>query len=118
MICQKSYCDPINEEQRSVYMEFEAFMRFKMRFALFLTIVVLGCYFSFLALVAFFPEFLALNVGDSPITLGIIFGLCSILLGVLGTGMYSFVANLFLDSKETDIMERMEKVGLIIKEER
>lgn len=113
MICKNNYCEPGNDEQRALYMEFEAFMQFKMRFTIFLTIVVLGCYFGFLTLVAFFPEFLALSVGDSPVTLGIVFGLCSILLGVLGTGIYSFIANIFLDSKEAEIVEKMKKIGLI-----
>ena len=116
MLCKESYCEPKNEEQRKIYEEFEAFMRFKINFSLFLTIIILGCYFSFLILVGFFPDFLSTDIGDSTVTLGIVFGICSILLGVLGTGIYTFVANFFLDSKEKELISKMRKAGIIIEE--
>ena len=103
MLCKESYCEPKNEEQRKIYEEFEAFMRFKINFSLFLTIIILGCYFSFLILVGFFPDFLSTDIGDSPVTLGIVFGICSILLGVL-------------DSKEKELISKMRKAGIIIEE--
>ncbi|RDU59386.1 DUF485 domain-containing protein [Helicobacter marmotae] len=116
MVCKKAYCEPINEEQRMVFKEFEDFYRFKMRFCLVLTIIILGCYFSFLILTGFTPDFLALQIGDSPVTLGIVFGLCSILLGVLGTYVYSFVVNVFLDKKEEEIIKKMRQTQLIKEE--
>ncbi|RDU71340.1 DUF485 domain-containing protein [Helicobacter aurati] len=103
----------MSKEQQAAFHEFEEFMRFKMRFCVFLTVIVLGCYFSFLTLVGFFPDFLGLSVADSPITLGIIFGICAILLGVVSTGIYGFVANMFLDSKQEEIIKKMKKSGLI-----
>lgn len=116
MFCKETYCKPVNAEQKQVYAEFQSFVRFKMKFCLFLTIVVLGCYFSFLILVGFFPNFLAISVGDSPVTLGIIFGICSILLGVVATGIYSFIVNFFLDSKERELIQKMKKVKIIEEE--
>ncbi|MCX2682640.1 DUF485 domain-containing protein [Campylobacter sp. MIT 21-1685] len=103
--------DTINDKELA-FKEFEIFTRFKMRFCLFLTAVILGAYFSFLILVGFFPEFLSIRIGDSAITLGIVFGVCSILLGVLGTGIYSFVVNYFLDSKQEELLARMTKQNL------
>lgn len=117
MLCRETYCEPKNEEQRKIYEEFKAFTSFKIKFSLFLTIVILGCYFSFLVLVGFFPNFLAVSIGDSPVTLGIVFGICSILLGVLGTGVYTFVANVFLDSKQRELVSRMRTAEIIIEEE-
>jgi len=117
MICKKAYCEPMNEEQRVVFKEFKDFHRFKMRFCLVLTIIILGCYFSFLILTGFVPDFLAISIGNSPVTLGIVFGICSILLGVAGTYAYSFVVNVFLDKKEEEIIANMRRTQLIKEEE-
>lgn len=116
MVCKKAYCEPMNETQRAIFKEFNEFMRFKIYFSLFLCFVILGCYFSFLILVAFFPNFLGISIGDSPVTLGIIFGICSILLGVLGTYIYGFVSNFFLDTKQDEILQKMQASGLIVEE--
>lgn len=116
MLCKESYCEPRNEEQRKLYEEFVSFMKFKINLSLFLTMVILGCYFTFLILVGFFPDFLSIDIGDSPITLGIVFGIFSIMLGVLGTGLYTFIANVFLDPKQEKLLTKMRTAGIIIEE--
>ncbi|STQ86343.1 DUF485 domain-containing protein [Helicobacter muridarum] len=105
--------DNLSKEQKIVYEEFKEFMRFKIRFCVFLTVLILGCYFSFLGLVGFFPDLLGLRVGDSPVTVGIVFGICAILLGIISTGLYGFVANYFFDDKQKEILNKMQKSEII-----
>lgn len=114
MTCEKAYCEPQNLEQKKLFEEYENFMRFKLNFALFLSFIILGAYFSFLALVGFFPDFLGISIGESAITLGIVFGICAILLGVLGTYVYSFIANNFLDKRQEELLAKMKEAKLIV----
>tara|TARA_Y100000590_G_scaffold14274_1_gene17155 strand:+ start:24297 stop:24602 length:306 start_codon:yes stop_codon:yes gene_type:complete len=61
-----------------------------------LSTITLLTYFSFILLVAFFPEVLGKKISDSSIiTIGIPIGVSIILLAFLSTGIYVFIANKF-----------------------
>ena len=72
-----------------------------------LSAVTLLTYFSFILLVAFFPEILGLRMSDeSIITIGIPIGVSIILLAFASTGIYVFIANREFDQTEKRILKK------------
>jgi len=72
-----------------------------------LSAVTLLTYFSFILLVAFFPEVLGLRISDeSIITIGIPIGVSIILLAFASTGIYVFIANREFDQTEKIILKK------------
>ncbi|MBC33397.1 MAG: hypothetical protein CMN01_02060 [Rickettsiales bacterium] len=59
--------------------------------------VILLVYFSFIVILAFFPEILRKPVAGTSITYGIFAGLSIILFSILMTFVYVLIANNFLD---------------------
>ena len=59
--------------------------------------IILLVYFSFILILAFFPEILRNSVAGTSITYGIIAGLGIILFSILMTFVYVLIANNFLD---------------------
>ncbi len=59
--------------------------------------IILLVYFSFIVLLAFFPEILRKVVAGTSITYGIFAGLSIILFSILMTFVYVLIANNFLD---------------------
>ena len=59
--------------------------------------IILLVYFSFIIILAFFPEVLRKLVAGTSITYGIFAGLSIILFSILMTFVYSLIANNFLD---------------------
>ena len=72
-----------------------------------LSAVTLLIYFSFILLIAFFPEVLGIRISDeSIITVGIPIGVSIILLAFASTGIYVFIANREFDQTEQRILRK------------
>jgi uncharacterized membrane protein (DUF485 family) len=83
--------------------DFKSLVRKKSYVSWLLSAITLLTYFSFILLVAFFPEVLGHKISDeSIITIGIPIGVSIILLAFASTGIYVFIAN-----KEFDQIERI-----------
>jgi len=83
--------------------DFKSLIRKKSYVSWLLSAITLLTYFSFILLVAFFPEVLGHKISDeSIITIGIPIGVSIILLAFASTGIYVFIAN-----KEFDQIERI-----------
>lgn len=59
------------------------------------------------------PEILGYKLGPSAITLGIIIGIGLILLCIISTGIYTFIANHFLDKEQEEMIKNLKKQGLL-----
>ena len=72
-----------------------------------LSAITLITYFSFILLIAFFPEVLGAKISDkSIITIGIPIGVSIILLAFASTGTYVFIANKQFDKIEKSILKK------------
>ena len=82
---------------------FKSLVKRKSYISWLLSAITLLTYFSFILLVAFFPEVLGHKISDeSIITIGIPIGISIIILAFASTGIYVFIAN-----KEFDQIERI-----------
>lgn len=92
---------------------FYKFVSFRNKFCVFLSIVILFCYYSFIVGVGAFPEVLGYRLGPSSISLGIIFGVFLIVLSIVGTGIYTLFANKYFDKEQAEILEGLQKSGAL-----
>ena len=73
---------------------FKSLVKRKSYISWLLSAITLLTYFSFILLVAFFPEVLGHKISDeSIITIGIPIGISIIILAFASTGIYVFIAN-------------------------
>ena len=87
--------------------EFKSLVKRKSFVSWLLSAVILLTYFSFILLIAFFPEVLGLRISDeSIITIGIPIGVSIILLAFASTGIYVFIANREFDQTEKRILKK------------
>lgn len=70
-----------------------------------LSFTLIGVYFLFILVVAFWPELLAAKMGDGVTTIGIPVGICIILLCFGLTGIYVRKANGEFDALEKEIRD-------------
>jgi uncharacterized membrane protein (DUF485 family) len=87
--------------------EFQALVRRKNSISTVLTILMLGVYFGFAALLAFSPETLAAPAGRA--TIGIPVGIGVIIFAWILTGIYVQWANTKYDSMVAHLRARVEK---------
>lgn len=73
--------------------KFEELVRKRSRFAWILSFIMLGVYYAFILVLAFFPEIFARKIGEGVTTLGIPVGICVILIAFVLTGIYTQRAN-------------------------
>ena len=74
-----------------------------------LSTITLLTYFSFILLVAFFPEILGIKISkNSVITIGIPIGVSIIILAFISTGIYVLIANKEFDQKEKKILKKIK----------
>ncbi len=85
--------------------QFQELVRTRRKFGWTLTIIMLVIYYGFIALVAFAPGMIGMNVGGS-ITLGLPLGILVILSAVVLTGIYVWRANGEFDSLSGKITAR------------
>ena len=87
--------------------DFKSLVKRKSFVSWFLSTVTLLTYFSFILIVAFYPEILGLKISDeSIITIGIPIGVSIILLAFVSTGTYVYIANREFDQKEKIILKK------------
>jgi uncharacterized membrane protein (DUF485 family) len=81
------------------------------RFSWLLASIILIAYFSFILIIAFFPELFGIPIMEgSVITWGIPVALCVILLSFLLTGIYVYRANKEFDQLVNDVVEQAQKI--------
>jgi uncharacterized membrane protein (DUF485 family) len=87
--------------------DFKSLVKRKSFVSWILSAITLLTYFSFILLVAFFPEVLGLRMSDeSIIAIGIPIGVSIILLAFASTGVYIFIANREFDQIEKKILKK------------
>ncbi len=90
--------------------EFKSLVKRKSFVSWLLSSITLLTYFSFILLVAFFPEVLGARISDeSIITIGIPIGVSIILLAFTLTGIYVLIANREFDQIERIILKKHNK---------
>ncbi|QQF52041.1 DUF485 domain-containing protein [Campylobacter fetus subsp. venerealis] len=92
---------------------FNILVEIRSHFAWFLFAVVAILYYTLMLLIGLAPEFLGLKIGSNPVSLAIIIGIFIIVTCVSLTGIYTYVANTFLDREFAGAIDRLEKAGLI-----
>ncbi|WDL74596.1 DUF485 domain-containing protein [Helicobacter winghamensis] len=98
--------------QQSIH-EFKKFVSFRNKVALWLSAIVLVCYYAFVISIGLFPDILGYRLGPSSITLGIIVGIFLIALCVTATGLYTFLANQYFDRQQDEILQNLEQSGAL-----
>lgn len=99
--------------QKNAKARFYKFVSFRNKFCLYLSLVILVCYYGFVASVGFFPEVLGYRLGPSSITLGIILGIFIIVLSIVSTGIYTLFANKYFDKEQAEILEDLQESGAL-----
>lgn len=99
--------------QESAKARFYKFVSFRNKFCLYLSLVILVCYYGFVASVGFFPEVLGYRLGPSSITLGIILGIAIIAISIVSTGIYTLFANKYFDKEQAEILEDLQESGAL-----
>lgn len=103
----------LTENQQRALSKFRQFVSFRNKISLVLSLVVLVCYYAFVLSVGLFPEVLGYRLGPSSITLGIIAGLFIIVLSIIVTGIYTFLANTYFDKDQENILNQLQESNLI-----
>ena len=99
--------------QKNAKARFYKFVSFRNKFCLYLSLVILVCYYAFVASIGFFPEVLGYRLGPSSITLGIILGIFIIVLSIVSTGIYTLFANKYFDKEQAEILEDLQESGAL-----
>ena len=92
---------------------FYKFVSFRNKFCIYLSLVILVCYYTFVASVGFFPEVLGYRLGPSSITLGIMLGIGIIVISIASTGIYTLFANKYFDKEQAQIIEDLQESGAL-----
>lgn len=92
---------------------FYKFVSFRNRFCVFLSLVILVCYYAFVLSVGFFPEMLGYRLGPSSVTLGILWGITIIVVSIASTGIYTLFANKYFDKEQAEIIEDLQDSGAL-----
>lgn len=103
----------LNAEQKNAVLRFKKFVSFRNKISLNLSLIVLICYYIFVLGIGLMPEILGYKLGPSSITLGIMVGIGLILLCIISTGIYTFIANYFLDKEQEEMIKNLENEGLL-----
>lgn len=99
--------------QEGAVARFYKFVLFRNKFCVWLSLVILVCYYAFVASIGFFPEVLGYRLGPSSITLGIILGIFIIVLSIVSTGIYTLFANKYFDKEQAEILEDLQESGAL-----
>lgn len=92
---------------------FYKFVSFRNKFCVYLSLVVLVCYYTFVLSIGFLPEILGYRLGPSSITLGILWGISIIVISIIGTGIYTLFANKYFDKEQSQIIEDLQDSGAL-----
>ncbi|BEG57547.1 hypothetical protein NHP21005_12350 [Helicobacter sp. NHP21005] len=100
-------------DKQKAIAEFRAFIALRQRVSWVLAGVVFACYYLFVLGIGLFPQVLAYRLGPSAITLGIVAGVFLIVLCVVLTGLYTFLANKHFDTHQAQILDKLQKSGAL-----
>jgi len=89
--------------------KFHHLVKQRSRWAWRLSSVILTMYFSFILLIAFFPEWLGHSLFGGVITIGIPIGVLIILVAFILTGVYVHKANKDFDRMNQDILRELKQ---------
>lgn len=111
-INQKTY----SKKQELIMNRFNKFISSRNKISLILSMIIMTCYYIFIFTVGAFPKTLGYKIADSSITIGILMGLIIIMLCIISTGIYTYIANKYFDKEQNLILKEMEESGLIQKQ--
>jgi|SaaInl3SG_22_DNA_1037383.scaffolds.fasta_scaffold01683_2 uncharacterized membrane protein (DUF485 family) len=77
--------------------DFALLISLKKKIVLPLLIIIIGSYFSFILCIAYYPELLTIQISDSTISFGIVFGFCLIILIFFITVLYVYLSNKYIE---------------------
>lgn len=103
----------LNQKQKELLLRFKTFISLKSKLALILSLLIFVCYYAFVLGIGLFPDVLGYQLGPSSISLGIILGIFLMLLCMVATGVYTFIANYFFDKEQNAILKDLQKEGLL-----
>ncbi|WP_300733384.1 DUF485 domain-containing protein [uncultured Helicobacter sp.] len=103
----------LSKEQEKALFSFKQFVSFRNKISLILSVVILCAYYIFILGVGLFPDVLGYRLGPSSITLGIILGVFLIVLCIVATGLYTFLANTYFDKEQQEILDSLQKHNVI-----
>ncbi|WP_121021698.1 DUF485 domain-containing protein [Helicobacter vulpis] len=92
---------------------FKKFVSLRNKVCWWLSIVVFLCYYTFVLSLGLFPDILAYRLGPSAITLGIMAGIFLIVLCIVLTGLYTFLANEHFDRTQAEILKQLKASGAL-----
>lgn len=99
--------------QKSAKARFYKFIAFRNKFCIWLSMLILVCYYAFVVSIGFFPEVLGYRLGPSSITLGILWGIAIIVTSIVSTGIYTLFANKYFDKEQGEIIEDLKETNLL-----
>lgn len=99
--------------QKSARARFYKFVAFRDKFCIWLSVLILVCYYAFVISIGFFPEVLGYRLGPSSITLGILWGISIIVISIISTGIYTLFANKYFDKEQGEILEDLKDTNLL-----
>ncbi|HEX2395588.1 MAG TPA: DUF485 domain-containing protein [Bacteroidales bacterium] len=88
--------------------EFKKIVKIKWRVSLILTLAMLIIYFGFILLIAFNKPFLATRIGHN-MTLGLPVGIGVLVSAWILTGIYTYWANRYHDSRISEIKKKISQ---------
>ncbi len=89
---------------------FQKLVKLRKKVSLTLTSIVILSYFSFILIIAFYPDIFSQKISpDNATTLGIFVGLLIILLSIFLTGIYIYIANKKFDVINNKIIKKLEQ---------
>lgn len=103
----------LSERQEKALIVFRNFVSKRNKISLVLSLVILVCYYIFILGVGLAPEILGYRLGPSSVTLGIIIGVFLIVLSIVATGLYTFLANSYFDKDQNEILRELEESNVM-----
>lgn len=92
---------------------FYKFVAFRDKFCVWLSVLILVCYYSFVLSIGFFPDMLGYRLGPSSVTIGILWGIAIIVISIVSTGIYTLFANKYFDKEQGEIIEDLSECGVL-----
>ncbi|RDU65679.1 DUF485 domain-containing protein [Helicobacter sp. MIT 14-3879] len=105
----------MTKKEQQIMDKFKGFVSSRNKLSIFLSLIVLVCYYAFIIAVGYFPKVLGYKIGPSVVTLGIVVGVSIIVISIIVTGIYTFIANKYLDKEQENIIKELQETGIIEK---
>lgn len=99
----------LSKNQLEALSRFKSFVSFRNKISLILSLVILVCFYAFILSVGLVPEVLGYRLGPSSVTLGILAGIFLIILSIIATGLYTFLANSYFDKDQDEILRELDE---------